>query len=391
MTNVILRNENLKRILSGHPWIYKTEIDHIEGEYEPGGIVDVYDYKKNFIGRGYINLKSMISIRLLTYDRDELINEEFFKKRISNAWEYRKKIMKDLNSCRVIFGEADFLPALIVDKFGNYLVIQTLSLGMERYKNLIVDILVELLKPKGIYERNDVSVREIEGLPKTKGYLYGNFNTIQQFEENGVKFWVDLENGQKTGYFLDQKENRAAIKKYVKEADVLDCFSHTGSFSVHALHYGAKSVETVDISQAALDIAKKNVELNGYLDRCHFTCDNAFDLLKKYDEGKKKFDVVILDPPAFTKSKETVKDAIRGYKEINLRAMKIINEGGFLITCSCSQHISPDTFLDIIKDAAYDTHKNIRLIEKRTQSKDHPILLASNETEYLKCLILQVF
>ncbi|MGJ7045878.1 class I SAM-dependent rRNA methyltransferase [Thermoanaerobacterium thermosulfurigenes] len=391
MTDVILRNENLRRILSGHPWIYKTEIDHIEGDYEPGGIVDVYDHKKNFIGRGYINLKSMITVRILTHEKDELINEDFFKKRILRAWEYRKKVMDNLNSCRVIFGEADFLPALIVDKFGNYLVIQTLSLGMERYKGLIVNILVELLNPKGIYERNDVSVRMLEGLPETKGFLYGNFDTIQQFEENGVKLWVDIENGQKTGYFLDQKENRAAIKKYVKDADVLDCFSHTGSFSVHALHYGAKSVETVDISEAALDMAKKNAALNGYLDRCRFTCENAFDLLKKYDEENKKFDVVILDPPAFTKSKETVKDAIRGYKEINLRAMKILKKGGFLITCSCSQHISPDVFLNIIKEAAHDTRKNTRLIEKRTQSKDHPILLSSSETEYLKCLILQVF
>ncbi|MDE4541914.1 class I SAM-dependent rRNA methyltransferase [Thermoanaerobacterium sp. R66] len=391
MTDVILRNENLRRVLSGHPWIYKTEIDHIEGDYEPGGIVDVYDYKKNFIGRGYINLKSMITVRLLTHEKDELINEDFFKKRILKAWEYRKKVMDNLNSCRVIFGEADFLPALIVDKFGDYLVIQTLSLGMERYKGLIVNILVELLRPKGIYERNDVSVRMLEGLPETKGFLYGNFDTIQQFEENGVKLLVDIENGQKTGYFLDQKENRAAIKKYVKDADVLDCFSHTGSFSVHALHYGAKSVETVDISETALDMAKKNVALNGYLDKCHFTCENAFDLLKKYDEENKRFDVVILDPPAFTKSKETVKDAIRGYKEINLRAMKILKKGGFLITCSCSQHISPDAFLNIIKEAAHDTRKNTRLIEKRTQSKDHPILLSSSETEYLKCLILQVF
>ncbi|AFK86714.1 MULTISPECIES: class I SAM-dependent rRNA methyltransferase [Thermoanaerobacterium] len=391
MTDVILRNENLRRILSGHPWIYKTEIDHIEGNYEPGGIVDVYDHKKNFIGRGYINLKSMITVRLLTYEKDELINEDFFKKRILRAWEYRKRIMDNLNSCRVIFGEADFLPALIVDKFGDYLVVQTLSLGMEKYKTLIVNILLELLKPKGIYERNDVSVRMLEGLPETKGFLYGNFDTIQQFEENGVKFWVDIENGQKTGYFLDQKENRAAIKKYVKDADVLDCFSHTGSFSVHALHYGAKSVETVDISESALDMAKKNVALNGYLDRCHFTCENAFDLLKKYDEENKQFDVIILDPPAFTKNRETVKDAIRGYKEINLRAMKILKKGGFLITCSCSQHISPDAFLNIIKEAAHDTRKNTRLIEKRTQSKDHPILLASSETEYLKCLILQVF
>ncbi|SNX52633.1 class I SAM-dependent rRNA methyltransferase [Thermoanaerobacterium sp. RBIITD] len=391
MTDVILRNENIKRILNGHPWVYKTEIDHIEGEYEPGGIVDVYDHKREFIGRGYINLKSMITVRLLTRDKNEIIDENFFRKRIKTAWEYRKRIMKDLNSCRIVFGEADFLPALIVDKFGDYLVLQTLSLGMERFKETIVKLLVEVINPKGIFERNDVKIRELEGLKQIKGYLYGKFDTIQQFEENGIKFLVDLENGQKTGYFLDQKENRAAIHDYVKDANVLDCFSHTGSFALHALHYSAKYVETVDISQEAIDIAKKNVELNGYLNRCHFICDNAFNLLRSYDDENKKFDVVILDPPAFTKSKETVKDAIRGYKEINLRAMKILKSGGFLITCSCSQHIYPDKFLQIMKDAAFDTGKIIRLIEQRTQAKDHPILLASEETQYLKCLILQVF
>lgn len=391
MSIAVLRNINIKRILNGHPWIYKNEIDHIEGEYLPGNIIDIYDFKRNFIGRGYINLKSMITIRILTRKIDEKIDEEFFRKRISQAWNYRKLIMYDTNSCRVIFGEADFLPALIVDKFGDYLVIQTLSLGIDRYKNVIVDVLKEIIKPRGIYERNDVNVRKLEGLAQIKGFLYGKFNTIQQFEENGIKFFVDIENGQKTGYFLDQKENRAAIKKYVKNKDVLDCFSHTGSFSVHALHYGAKSVEIVDISKEALEFARKNVELNGYLGRCHFICENAFNLLKKHDENNEKFDVVILDPPAFTKSKDTVKDAIKGYKEINLRAMKIIRPGGFLITCSCSQHIHPDAFLNIIKDAAKDTRKTIRLVEQRTQSKDHPILLASEETQYLKCLILQVF
>lgn len=391
MTDVILRNTNIKRILSGHPWVYKTEIDKIEGEYIPGGIVNVYSHKREFIGKGYINLKSMITVRLLTRNKNEEINEDFFRKRIQNAWDYRKRIMNDLNSCRVIYAEADFLPALIVDKFGNYLVLQTLALGIEKYKDTIVKLLIEIINPDGIFERNDVNVRELEGLPQKKGYLYGKFDTLQQFEENGIRFLIDLENGQKTGYFLDQKENRAAIRNYVKDADVLDCFSHTGSFTLHALHYGAKSVETVDISKEAIEIAKKNVSLNGYQNRCKFICSNAFDLLRSYDNENRKFDTVILDPPAFTKSRETVKDAIRGYKEINLRGLKIIKSGGFLITCSCSQHIRPDMFLNIIKDAAYDAGKTIRLIEQRTQSKDHPILLASEETQYLKCLILQVF
>lgn len=390
MTDVILRNTNIKRILSGHPWIYKTEIDRIEGDYTPGGIVNVLNHKKEFIGKGYINLKSMITVRLLTRDIHEEIDEEFFRKRIKRAWEYRKKVMDNLNSCRVVFAEADFLPALIVDKFGDYLVLQTLSLGIDRYKETIVKLLIEILNPKGIYERNDVNVRELEGLPQQKGYLYGKFDTMQQFEENGIKFWVDIENGQKTGYFLDQKENRRAIQNYVKDAEVLDCFSHTGSFTVHALHYGAKRVETVDISEEAIEMAKKNVELNGYQGRCNFVCDNAFDILRRYDKEGRKFDTIILDPPAFTKSKETVKDALRGYKEINLRALKILREGGFLITCSCSQHIKPDMFLSVIKEAANDAKRNVRLVEQRTQSKDHPILLASEETQYLKCLILQV-
>lgn len=391
MADVILRNMNIKRILDGHPWVYRTEIDRIEGEYIPGDIVNVLTHKKEFIGKGYINLKSMISVRILTRDPEEEIGEEFFRRRIKRAWEYRKKVMEDLNSCRVVFGEGDFLPALIVDKFGDYLVIQTLSLGIDKYKETIVKLLVEILNPKGIFERNDVSVREIEGLPQQKGFLYGKFDPVQQFKENGIKFWVDMENGQKTGYFLDQKENRRAIQNYVKGAEVLDCFSHTGSFAVHALHYGAKRVEIVDISEEALEMAKKNVELNGYQQRAEFIRENAFDLLRRYDREKKKFDTVILDPPAFTKSKETVKDALRGYKEINLRALKIIREGGFLITCSCSQHIRPDMFLNTVKEAASDAKRTIRLVEQRTQAKDHPILLASEETQYLKCLILQVF
>lgn len=389
MATVILSRKTPDRTVLGHPWIYRTEIDHIEGEYKPGDIVDVIDKNKRFIGKGYINLKSMISIRLLTR-KDEEIDEEFFRKRISDAWEYRKKVMDDLNSCRIIYGESDFLPALVVDKFGDYLVAQFLSLGMDIRKDMIVTLLEEIIKPKGIFERDDVPVREIEGLEQKKGYLRGFFEPIQVFTENNLRFYVDIENGQKTGYFLDQKENRASIAKYVKGARVLDCFCHTGSFAVHAAHYGAKEITAVDISDDALAMAEKNARLNSLEDRISFVCANVFDLLRQYVSQGKSYDVVILDPPAFTKSKNTVDSAIKGYKEINLRALKLINPGGFLITASCSQHISPELFRDVILDAAVDAKRCIRLVEERSQAKDHPILPGVPETRYLKFLIFQV-
>lgn len=389
MATVILNRKTPDRTIVGHPWVYRTEIDHIEGEYKPGNIVDVIDKNKRFIGKGYINLKSMISIRLLTR-KDEEIDEEFFRKRISDAWEYRKKVMDDLSSCRIIYGESDFLPALVVDKFGDYLVAQFLSLGMDIRKDMIVTLLEEIIKPKGIFERDDVPVREIEGLEQKKGYLRGFFEPIQIFTENGIRFYVDIENGQKTGYFLDQKENRASIAKYVNGARVLDCFCHTGSFAVHAAHYGAKEVTAVDISDDALAMAEKNARLNSLKDRISFVCANVFDLLRQYVNEGKSYDAVILDPPAFTKSKNTVDSAVKGYKEINLRALKLINPGGFLITASCSQHISPELFRDVILDAAVDAKRCIRLVEERSQAKDHPILPGVPETRYLKFLIFQV-
>ncbi|SHE98370.1 SAM-dependent methyltransferase [Caldanaerobius fijiensis DSM 17918] len=389
MATVILNRKTPDRTVLGHPWIYRTEIDRIEGEYKPGDIVDVIDKNKRFIGKGYINLKSMISIRLLTR-KDEKIDEEFFRKRISDAWEYRKKVMDDLNSCRIIYGESDFLPALVVDKFGDYLVAQFLSLGMDIRKDMIVTLLEEIIKPKGIFERDDVPVREIEGLEQKKGYLRGFFEPIQVFTENNLRFYVDIQNGQKTGYFLDQKENRVSIAKYVKGARVLDCFCHTGSFAVHAAHYGAKEITAVDISDDALAMAEKNARLNSLEDRISFVCANVFDLLRQYVSQGKSYDVVILDPPAFTKSKNTVDSAIKGYKEINLRALKLINPGGFLITASCSQHISPELFRNVILDAAVDAKRCIRLVEERSQAKDHPILPGVPETRYLKFLIFQV-
>lgn len=389
MAKVFLKPKKGLRAEMGHPWIFSGEIDKIDGDFENGDIVEVYNFKGKFIGKGYINTKSQITVRILTRNKDEEINEDFFRRRILDAWNYRKKVI-ETTCCRVVFGEADFLPALIVDKYSDYLVVQTLALGIDKYKDVIVKVLQEIFNPKGIYERNDVPVRELEGLNQQKGFLTEPFDTTIITEENGVKFYVDIENGQKTGYFLDQKENRAAIKDIVKGADVLDCFCHTGSFSLHAARYGAKSVLGIDISEHAVEFARKNAELNGFQDICKFEAHNAFDVLHPWSKEGRKFDVVILDPPAFTKSKDTVESAMRGYKEINLRAMKLLKPGGFLVTASCSHHLTPELFYQVIMDAAIDAKKTIRQVEYRTQSKDHPILWNSGETLYLKFLILQI-
>lgn len=388
MAKIILVKGKEKRVEYGHPWIYRSDIGSVDGSFNPGDIVDVYCNRNQFLGRGYMNLKSMISIRMLTYEHEE-INYDFLYKRILNAWEYRKKVA-DTQSCRVVFSESDFLPALVVDKFAGVLVVQTSALGMDRFKPEIVDILKDIIKPDGIYERNDLSVRELEGLEQKKGFLSGEFDTMVEMLENGIKFNVDVENGQKTGYFLDQKENRAALRTLVKDSKVLDCFTHTGSFALHAAFYGASEVLGIDISDHAVETAAANAKLNGLEEICRFETANTFDRLREYYDRNESFDTIILDPPAFTKSKNTVEGAIRGYKEINLRAMKIINSGGFLVTCSCSHHVDQELFLDIIYNAAMDSKRRVRLVEYRSQAKDHPVLLASNETEYLKCAILQI-
>lgn len=377
-----------KRVEYGHPWIFKSDIASTEGSFSPGDIIDVFSQKGRFLGRGYINPKSQITIRMLTCEQEE-INDEFFYKRIRAAWDYRKKVA-DINSCRAVFAESDFLPALIVDKFSDYLVVQTLALGIEKFKPQIVEILDEIIKPAGIYERNDVPVRELEGLEQIKGFLRGKFDTKVEMVENGVKFIVDIENGQKTGFFLDQKENRAAIRPFVKNARVLDCFSHTGSFALHAAYYGAAEVLGIDISEHAVECATANAKLNGLEGNCRFEAANTFDRLREYYDRGEKFDTIILDPPAFTKTRGAVEGAVRGYKEINFRAMKIIQSGGFLVTCSCSHHVDPDLFMDILYNAAIDSKRKVRQLEYRSQAKDHPVLLASEETQYLKCAILQV-
>jgi len=374
---------------NGHPWIYTNEIEGFDGEYTNGDIVEVYNFKDSFIGKGFINDASKISIRIMTRDKDEIIDEEFFKKRLQSAWEYRKKVV-DTSSCRLVFGEADFLPGLTIDKYEDYYVIQSLALGIDKYKDIVVKILKEDFNAKGIYERSDARVRELEGMEQTKGFLSEPFDTKVRICENGVKYMVDLENGQKTGFFLDQKYNRKSIHNICKDADVLDCFTHTGSFALNAGIAGAKSVLGIDISQLAIDDASKNAELNNLSDIVKFECHNAFDILREWVKEGRQYDVVILDPPAFTKSRSTINSAVRGYKEVNLRGLKLVKPGGFFITCSCSHFMNPELFKNTIADAAKDARIILRQVEFRTQSPDHPILWTSDESYYLKFYIFQV-
>lgn len=373
----------------GHPWIFGNEAGQIEGEVTPGDIVDVFTHNGVFVGRGYINPQSQILVRLLTRNKQEQINDAFFLHRLQKAWDYRKKIGY-VENCRLVFGEADELPALIIDKFNDYLVIQTLALGMDKWKPAIVAALEKIFSPKGIYERNDVPVRELEGLAQQKGFLSAPFDTNIILNENGLQFHVDIENGQKTGYFLDQQDNRRAIQHIVKGADVLEAFCYTGTFSCHAAHYGAKSVMGLDISEHAVATARRNAELNNLQDICRFQAVNAFDQLKQWTKEEKKFDVVILDPPAFTKSRENIQKAITGYKEINLRGMKLLKPGGFLVTASCTNLVNPSMFLEIIDMAAKDARKKLRQVTFMTQAQDHPILWNIENTTYLKFLIVEV-
>lgn len=391
MAVVKLAGNMRHRALLGHPWIYRTEVEEITGTFEPGDIVEVIDPRGKFLGRGYINPASQILVRILTRDRNEEINRAFFAGRIKAALDYRSRIVSGADSYRLIFAEADFLPALVVDKFGDYLAVQTLALGIDKYKDEITGILDELLNPAGIYERNDAAVRELEGLPLRTGFLKGPFDPLIQINENGLVFQVDLAGGQKTGYFLDQRENRMALRGIAAGARVLDCFCHTGTFSVYAANYGAREVLGIDIAAPALALAEKNASRNGFGGTCAFREGNVFDELRALERNKEKFDLIILDPPAFTKSRRALEGAVRGYKEINLRAMKLLPPGGFLVTCTCSYHMSESRFLEVIMDAAQDAGRQLRLVELRRQSRDHPMLLASAETHYLKCAYLQVY
>lgn len=388
MTKVFLKRKIAPRIFNGHPWIFANEVDRVNGTVNPGDIVEVFYADEKFCGRGYINPKSQILVRLLTRKAEE-INEAFFFNRISEAWQYRQKIGYTEN-CRLIFGEADQMPALIIDKFNDYFVLQSLAYGMEIWKPAIVNALEKIFSPKGIYERNDVPVRELEGLPQQKGFLSAPFDTNIIINENGLKFHVDIENGQKTGYFLDQQDNRRAIRHIVKGADVLGAFTYTGTFEIHAAHYGAKSVLGLDISENAVAQANRNAALNGLQDIVHFEAMNAFDVLKAWVKEGRKYDVVMLDPPAFTKSRDNIQKAITGYKEINLRGMRLIKNGGFLVTSSCTNLVQPELFLEIIEMAAKDARKKLRQVVFQTQSSDHPIVWGMENTNYLKFLVVEV-
>ena len=389
MATAILHPGKEKRVFTRHPWIFRSDIDRVEGEFTPGDVVDVQSARGKFLARAFYNPKSQIALRVMTY-RQEPVDRDLIFRRVREAVNYRRAFA-DLSSCRMIFAESDRLPALIADSFGPVIVIQSLALGMERFKRDVVDALVEELHPEGIWERNDVPVRELEGLPQMTGLLYGTVPDRVEIRENGVRFLVDVKQGQKTGFFLDQKENRAAIAPFVRGKRVLDCFCHTGSFALHAGYFGAQEVTGVDISEFACDCARENAALNHLEDRVHFVAANAFDFLGEKSRAGEQYDVIILDPPAFTKSRSTVDSARRGYKEINLRALKMLPPGGYLITCSCSQHILPGMFQDIVKEAAADARVLLRQVEFRTQGRDHPILPVSPETQYLKCGIYQVF
>lgn len=391
---VTLKKGEGRFLKSGGLWIFDNEISLISGEYDNGGLVTVHDFDGYCMGTGFINDASKIRVRMMSRVKGQEITEEFLRDRLVAAWEYRKKTV-DTSSCRIVFGEADFLPGLVIDKFSDVLVVQSLALGIDQMKDTIVRLLKEILSEdgiliRGVYERSDAKVRTQEGMERIKGFLGEPFDTNVLITENGVKYYVDVEDGQKTGFFLDQKYNRLAIQRLCKGAKVLDCFTHTGSFALNAGIGGAKEVTGVDASELGVAQAQKNAELNGLEKVVHFQCEDVFELLPRLEEAGEKFDVIILDPPAFTKSRNSVKNAIKGYREINLRAMKLIKDGGYLATCSCSHFMTPDLFTETIGQAAKNVKKRLRQVEYRTQSPDHPILWAAEESYYLKFYIFQV-
>ena len=383
---IFLKKNEEKRILAGHSWVYANEVARIEGKDKNGSLAEVYSHDGRFVGKGYINHASKILVRIFIRG-NEVDDKNFYLKRISSAWEYRKKLGYG-NCCRAVFAEADGLPALIVDKYGDYLAVQCLSLGIDMRKGLITECLAEIFSPKGIYERSDVALRKKEGLQEVKGTLYGEVPETVKIEENGIKLLVDIKNGQKTGYFLDQKENRAAARRYAANGDVLDCFCNSGGFSLNCATV-ASSVTSCDISQPALDSVMRNAELNGFKN-ITAVCGDAFELLRAFRREGKSFDLVILDPPAFCKTADEVRDAFRGYKDINIRGMKLVKSGGFLITCSCSHYMTATLFERMLTEAAKESGRIVRSVEVKTQAPDHPSLLCADETHYLKYYVLHI-
>ena len=384
--SVYLKKNEEKRIVAGHPWVFANEVARIEGKDKNGSLATVYDFNGRYIGKGYINHLSKILVRIFIRD-DSVPDYEYYKNAISKANDYRIKLGFK-NSYRVVFGESDNLPALIVDKYNNVLSVQFLSLGIDKNKDLIIRALIEIFNPKGIYERSDVAVREKEGLPLFKGKIYGEFNTKIVIEENGLKMIVDVENGQKTGYFLDQKENRFALRKYAS-GDVLDCFCNVGGFALNAAAAGAKNVIALDISQSALDTVAENANLNR-LTNVHTLQGDVFEVLRQFKKEGKTFDTIVLDPPAFCKSASEVKNAYKGYKDINILGMKLVKDGGFLISSSCSHYMTFPLFQNMLTDAARESGRKARIVEIRTQASDHPSMLSTDESLYLKFFVLQI-
>ena len=394
---VTLKKGEGRTIKAGGAWVFNNEIETITGRFHNGDLVIVHDFDGYPMGKGYINQNSKIRVRLLTRHVNQEIDESFFQMRLQNAWNYRKDTV-DTSSCRLVFGEADFLPGIVIDKYEDVLVMECLTLGMERYKEQLANLMKQILQKdgiqiRGVYERSDAKEREKEGLSRVKGFIGAEFDTNVEITENGVRYMVDVVNGQKTGFFLDQKYNRLAVQnlcRNLKPAKVLDCFTHTGSFALNAGIAGSEKVLGVDASQLAVDQATENARLNGLEYHVTFQCADVFDLLPKLEQEGEKFDVVILDPPAFTKSRNSIKNAVKGYREINLRGMKLVKDGGYLATCSCSHFMDPELFTKTIREAASNVHKRLRQVEYRTQAADHPILWAADESYYLKFIIFQV-
>ena len=391
---VTLKKGEGRTIKAGGAWIFDNEIDTITGRFKNGEVVTVHDFDGYPMGKGFINQNSKIRIRMMTRKPDQEIDESFLKMRVKNAWEYRKTTV-DTSSCRIIFGEADFLPGLVIDKYEDVLVVECLALGMEQFKEIIVNFLKDILaedgiKIRGVYERSDANERTKEGLSKVKGFIGDAFDTNVEIVENGVHYMVDVANGQKTGFFLDQKYNRLAMQRICKGKKVLDCFTHMGTFALNAGIAGAADVPGLDISEYAVSQAEANARLNHLENIVHFRQANVLDELPKLAQAGEKYDVVILDPPAFTKSREATKNAIKGYREINMKGLKLVKDGGYLATCSCSHFMTQDLLAKTVKEAAKATHKRLRQVEFRTQAPDHPILWAADESYYLKFFIFQV-
>lgn len=391
---VTLKKGEGRSLKAGGLWVFDNEIDTIMGTFTNGDIVIVHDFDGYMMGRGFINQNSKIRVRMMTRNKEQQIDEAFLRNRVQTAWDYRKDTV-DTSSCRVIFGEADFLPGIVIDKYEDVLVVESLALGIDRFKETIVRLLKECMAEdgihiRGVYERSDAKEREKEGLPKVKGFIGEPFDTNIEIVENGVHYMVDVENGQKTGFFLDQKYNRLAMQRLCKGKKVLDCFTHMGTFALNAGIAGAKDVTGLDISEYAVEQAARNAKLNHLEDTVHFRCANVLDELPKLAAAGEQYDVVILDPPAFTKSREATRNAIKGYREINMKGMKLVKDGGYLATCSCSHFMTQELLAKTIKEAAKATHKRLRQVEFRTQSPDHPILWAADESYYLKFFIFQV-